>query len=57
MTTVEIEAKVKEIQNQINSLHKTLIEEKKHAFIDVRCMRLDVLHRKSDIMLSFQIGS
>jgi hypothetical protein len=57
MTSKEIEAKVTEIQLEIECLHETLMKEKKHAFIDVRCKRLDVMHRKSDVMLSFQIGS
>jgi len=57
MNTKEIEAKVKEIQDDIAILNKILIEKKSHAFIDVRCKRLDVMHRKSDVMLSFQIGS
>lgn len=57
MNTKEIEAKVKEIQDDISILNKILIEKKSHAFIDVRCKRLDVMHRKSDVMLSFQIGA
>ena len=56
MTSIEIEKKVKEIQDQIESLNEVLIKEKKYAFIEVGCKRLDVLHKKSDMMLSFQIG-
>jgi hypothetical protein len=56
MTSIEIEKKVKEIEKEIQSLNEVLIKEKKYAFIQIDCKRLDVLHKKSDMMLSFQIG-
>lgn len=56
MSPKDIEKVVQELEKNLRDLNDILIEQKSHAFIEVRCKRLDVLHRKKDVLLSFQLG-